>query len=489
MRTQPSPRLPEPHFRRPISRRALLRAGAAAGLVLPAWSTWAGAWFDDEPAESPAERILIVGAGVAGLTAARKLVDKGYEVIVLEARDRIGGRIWTAELGGSKIDLGAAWIEGMEDNPLAEFCEEREIVTRLSDDASLAIFDQGQRLSEEGTEQLLLRLAENVERIGEVHAERASAEQPDITVAAAFEEIGFQQRDEPAEARLLSWAVGSEIEKKAAAYIDQLSLNGLMEDDDDETFQGPRHAVDGGFSQITAALAAGLDIRFGEVVNHVRIESDKVWIETGEQAWEADRVIITLPLGVLKSGEIKFTPELPASKQSAIARLGVGTVHKTILQFDRVFWPDVAFVGFSGGPHGQFIEGMNYDWHFESKILSLWSYGDAARQLEETPEDQVIQRALALLHQTMGSAPPDPVAARVTNWGTDPFSRGAYSNIPLGATLDDFDALAQSVAGRLYFAGEATNRHHHATVHGAFLSGERAAQEILALHAVERTGE
>jgi len=483
MRSQIPPWLHRPHFPRPISRRALLRAGAAASLALPTWGSWSRAWDQDEPTPPRGERIIVIGAGAAGLAAARRLADQGYEVVVLEARDRIGGRIWTSQMGGVPIDLGATWIEGIEDNPLTEFCEEHDIRTRLSDDASLAIFDLGgERLSAEATDQLLLRWAEYVEKIEELHADRASAEQPDITVAAALEEAGFERRNEPAESRLLSWAVGSEIEKKAAAYIDQLSLKGLMEDDDDETFQGPRHIVVGGFQQIAVALAEGLDIRFSQVVQQIRMDGDKVWVETEEQAWEADRVIVALPLGVLKSGEIKFHPELPAPKQNAIAKLGAGAVHKTILQFDKVFWPTEAFLAYAPTEPGHFVECMNYAWHVEAPILSLWSYGDAARQLEQLPEEQVVQRALVMLAQMTRTAPPDPVDTRVTAWSADPFSLGAYSNIPLGASLDDFDALAQPVGPRLFFAGEATSRHHHATVHGALLSGERAADEILAIH-------
>ena len=172
--------------------------------------------------------------------------------------------------------------------------------------------------------------------------------------------------------------------------------------------------------------------------------------------------MVTLPLGVLKAGSVRFDPQLPIRKRHAIARLGVGVLNKLVLVFEEPFWPRETRVIGRHGPYSIFV--------VQDRALVGLAGGDAARSA--TPE-----ATKDVLHSL--NAPPPPIACASTRWHDDPYSLGATSVVaPLG-TSADFDALGVK-AGRLFFAGEATSRTHRGTVHGAYLSGQRVASELLA---------
>ena len=153
-----------------------------------------------------------------------------------------------------------------------------------------------------------------------------------------------------------------------------------------------------------------------------------------------------------------------------------------MLRFPRAFWQDTTdFVGYASEECSRLGIWANLSRPTGAPILSLWSHGQAARKLERLDKAQVVREALERIHRAFGPAALEPEHVAVTGWNSDEFSRGVYVNLPVGATFDDLEALGTPVADRLFFAGEATSRRHRGTVHGAWLSGERAANQIAAL--------
>ncbi len=419
--------------------------------------------------------ILIIGAGIAGLAAARSLHDSGYAVTVLEARDRIGGRVWTDHAWpGIPLDLGASWIHGINGNPIKALADQWGVTTVFSDYDNLAVYDRhGRKLTAAELDELFLYLTAVDETITAAQ-EEADEDMPlSAPIAAAAEEEELT----PEQMIQLNYVVNAAIEQEYAADVDELSL---LEWNQDEDQSGHDVLFPGGYDQIIHPLAAGLDVRLSHVVSEVRYGDEEVTIVTNQGTFNGRQAIITIPLGVLKKGSIRFDPPLPAWKQAAIGRLGMGLLNKTYLRFPHVFWDaDVEMIGRISTPKGKWAEFLNMAQHTGQPVLCGFNAAAYGRALEARSDTDIVAEMMAALRQMFGPAIPEPEAWHITRWASDPFAYGSYSFIPVGASGDDYETLAQPLGVTLFFAGEATQRAFPSTVHGAYLSGQRAAQEIL----------
>ena len=202
-------------------------------------------------------------------------------------------------------------------------------------------------------------------------------------------------------------------------------------------------------------------------------------ITTGGRVYLADQAVITLPLGILKAGKVRFIPDLPQEKLAAIEQLGVTDAVKLFYHFERPILPS--------GITELYVHGSNPDeWWISSRghvvdieILTSLATGDKARELLALPEEQALRQGLETLRQALGCPGLTPSKAHLAHWRDDPYALGAYSKASVGAS-GARDILAKSVHGRLFFAGEHTAHNAWAaTVHGAYASGRRAAQEII----------
>ena len=253
--------------------------------------------------------------------------------------------------------------------------------------------------------------------------------------------------------------------------------------DDDAELAGEDLLFTHGYSAIPQSLAQGLTIRFGQVVTRISTQAAGVTVQTQSSTFTADKLVVTLPLGVLKTGRVQFLPALPVAKLNAISKLGMGVLNKCVLHFSRAFWPgQYDWLGFIPGANasGQWAEWVSLLRPLGQPILVGFNAADFGRQIESRTDRQIVTSAMLTLRQIYGPQIPEPVGYQITRWAADPFSAGSYSYVPVGATSRTRDALAASVGGKLFFAGEATHRQYPATVHGAYLSGLRAAQEVLA---------
>ncbi len=458
----------------PVSRRELLRLGIPA-----AWAA-VGSRLQADDAQDRDVDVLVIGAGASGLAAARELSSK-LRVVVLEARDRIGGRVWSDRPWGDvTLDMGASWIHGIRGNPIHALAQQFKIETHATSYETHWLYrddgheyeDPEQAATENRAKKLLAEL-----RAGRKQA--LSRGEPDLSLQAALDRLIDGRPQTPLQLRELNYQLNSLVEQEYAADTNELSY---LYYERGEDFQGQDVLFPHGYGQITRHLAEGLKVKLNHRVRRVEWDQKQgVAVATNQGQFKAKFAVITLPLGVLQHGSVEFAPALPAAKVHAIGRLGMGLMNKTYLRFPRQFWPPQAdWIGMVSTPKGRWAEYINVARFVPQPILLGFNVATFARRVERHTDEQTVNGMVAALRAMFGRKVPDPTHAKITRWGADPFSLGSYSFLKTGSTPQDYDQLAAPVGGRLFFAGEHTNRRYAATVHGAYLSGLRAARQVAA---------
>ncbi|XP_072753351.1 lysine-specific histone demethylase 1A [Anoplolepis gracilipes] len=559
-------------------------------------------------------KVIVIGAGIAGLAAAQQMQQFGLEVIVLEARDRVGGRIATFRKSNYIADLGAMVVTGLGGNPVTtlskqinmelhkirqkcplyesdgqtvpkdkdemverEFNRLLEATSYLSHQLDFNYVNSagaggqggntrpvslGQalewviRLQEQGVKQrqvahlrsvlsLQGRLVTNqhrmisiMDRLVELNKQykemtESKLQTREITqefvlrsklrdlhnACKEWDQLSDQQKEIEAklqeleasppsdvylsskDRQILDWHFAN-LEFANATSLSNLSLKHWDQDDDFE-FTGSHLTVRNGYSCVPVALSEGLDIRLNTAVRAVRYGPNgvEVWAapsrspHTNHTVYKADAVLVTLPLGVLKTSSppsgVSFTPPLPEWKSQAIQRLGFGNLNKVVLCFERIFWDPTAnlfgHVGSTTASRGELFLFWNL---YKAPVLLALVAGEAACVMENVSDDVIVGRCIAVLKGIFGNqVVPQPRESVVTRWRADPWARGSYSFVAVGSSGSDYDLLAAPVSAphmlnqpppqpRVFFAGEHTIRNYPATVHGAFLSGLREGGRI-----------
>jgi len=420
------------------------------------------------------KRSVVVGAGLAGLGAARELTRQGHEVVVLEARDRRGGRIWTSNTWPDiALDFGASWIHGVEGNPITELADEikaRRIITYYARAATF--HSTGRPLTKAETVQM-----ESIGKRAVSVLRKAQHLEEDRSVRQALAGLELELKRSPQASHFLNMYLSSTLEHEYSGSAHQLSAQWF---DSAKEFDGDDALFAQGFHVITEFLARGIEVKLSQVVKeiHWRQANVKVVTQTGE--FIADQVIITLPLGVLQSDAVQFMPALPDEKREAIAKLGMGVLNKCYLRFPRAFWPkDIDWLEYVAVRHGEWTEWVSLQRAAKMPILLGFNAADYGREIEALSDNEIVASAMQTLKTIFGTAIPQPSDHQITRWASDPFARGSYSYNALGSTPEMRDALAAPLNRQVFFAGEASSKLYFGTAHGAYLSGLRAASEVL----------
>jgi monoamine oxidase len=414
--------------------------------------------------------VLVIGGGVAGLTAARRLTEAGLRVTLLEGRDRLGGRICTQHIAEFPVELGAEFVHGRP-----------EEIFGLAAEAGVSIAPvEGQwRRKINGSWAGAGRVMSKVEQL----FEKLPADKPDQS---------FQQYLEHSDA-------SDEVKQHALRYVEgfhaadplKISVHSLIRDARaEEKIDGDRQfRIPGGYDGLVRAMMERIDRKRCEIVTscavtEVNWQAGEVVARSADAEFHAPRAIVTLPLSVMKSNEIVFSPALP-EKQNAMNFLEMGPVVRVVLCFHTKFWeqePEMADLSFLFTDHPHFPTWWTSN-PLPYPMLTGWAAGHHAMELKGRGRDGVILTALTALAEIMGvtlsRVQRQMAGAFVHDWQADIFSCGAYSYAAVGG-IDAARTLAMPIADTLYFAGEATNSDgYNGTVHGAIATGNRAARELL----------
>ncbi|EEF28674.1 Flavin-containing amine oxidase domain-containing protein, putative [Ricinus communis] len=433
--------------------------------------------------------VIIVGAGLAGLSAARQLMSFGFKVVVLEGRNRPGGRVYTQKMGKkgqfAAVDLGGSVITGMHANPLGVLARQLSIPLHKVRDNCPLYKPDGAPVDKEvdyKIEFIFNKLLDKVMELRQIMGGFGN----DISLGAVLERLSqlYTVARTIEERQLLDWHLAN-LEYANAGCLSDLSAT-YWDQDDPYEMGGDHCFLAGGNWRLINALSEGVPIFYGKTVNTIKYGNEGVMVIAGGQVFEADIVLCTVPLGVLKKKTINFDPELPRRKLAAIDRLGFGLLNKVAMVFPHVFWGEeldtFGCLNESSNKRGEFF--LFYGNHTVSggAVLIALVAGEAAQIFENTDPSTLLHSVLSVLrgiYNPKGINVPDPIQTICTRWGSDPLSYGSYSHVRVQSSGSDYDLLAESVRGRLFFAGEATTRQYPATMHGAFLSGLREASRIL----------
>jgi polyamine oxidase len=433
-------------------------------------------------AAEPVERVVVVGAGIAGLTVANALTHGGVECVVVEARDRIGGRLHTVDLAGSPVDLGGSWIHTPIGNPMRAFAQHAGIPCRSANPLpELAGFDCGERrrlAAAEVEASLSMQLEGFPQAMGRLLAELG----PDASAADGIEAFVAGTGLAPGPTRRARQALHALVEAESADLAECQSLRWMWNEMEYEGHYFGDAPV-GGYRRLAEAMATGVDLRLGVDVAEVACSASGVRVRSVDgTSEEGSHVVVTVPLGVLKRDVLRFSPALPPDRLVAIERLGFGRYEKVALRFDEPFWRAAGLphaMIFPRDPGAPAVWAIGQDAFGAGPVLVFQIFHSATSHVLGAAPDAAPQWVLDMLAEAIGHSCPVPAAVAVTSWANDPCSGGAYTHIPPGANPADADLLGEPIGGRLLFAGEHTQSARLAYADGAMTSGIREAKRLL----------
>lgn len=457
--------------------------------------------------------VIVVGAGFAGLSAARRLLESSREqttsitaserddesnptsqekspsVLVLEARDRIGGRVHTVCMNLSDegkddtstdeswmVDMGATWVHGHTDeNPIVGIAN--SINYKLIDDrhGSFELYDDnGVSLSRQ-------IISDGYTRYNAI-VSKAKDYAMKLDHSISVQDAILQTEPDALQDPILQFYISLNLEFDYGGCIDTIDMARF---DDDFEFDGEDAVPEKGYQPILDHLSKGLHIQLETPVTAIEYDSSGCTVITSTCNIRADKVICTVPLGVLKAGNVKFSPPLSSTKEYAIQNLGYGSIAKVALVFNQIFWPpDIKGFGIASIPL-KYCYIKNKSGFCKAPILEVYSVGQHAILMNEQDESIIINDLLECLAVTfgveIGNIQSWLVKFAVCRWKEEEFSRGAYSYATPQTKPGDFKVFCESEQNTLFFAGEHTIHEYRGTVHGAYLSGRRAAEDVLSV--------
>ena len=421
-----------------------------------------------EETDSNGKSVIIVGAGISGLAAAKKLKEKGFNVTILESQEKIGGRLRTNRSLGVGFDEGASWIHGIDGNPITTLAQQAGMETFYTNDESIKSYDLGGILRSDTT------YANAEDDFYNILGTMMNSGNPNQSFETVFQNLYPQKYNDRLYKFFLSTYVTFD-----CGDLDKLSSTLY---DEGEEFSGVEKIAVNGYDTIANYLGNALNVKLNQRVTKIDYTNSKIKVTHNGTVSEADLVVVTVPLGILKANKIEFLPALPSAKQTAINKIGMNCVNKFLLTWDSAFWDDVQYLSYTPEIRDKFNYFVNVKkFHPNVNALMTFAYADYGRQTETMTDTEIITEIMAHLKDIYGNNIPNPTKMLRTKWQTNENSFGAYSYTAVGTEMKHFDDLAEEVADKLFFAGEHTNADYFSTVHGAYLSGLREADKIINL--------
>ncbi|KAG2526273.1 hypothetical protein BBO99_00001192 [Phytophthora kernoviae] len=462
-------------------------------------------------------RVIVIGSGLSGLSAANALLTSTEftpdQVCILEAQSRIGGRIQTKHFSDSLpviVESGAAWIHGTDGHPFSEMARQFGIAFKEVSPRNPWLHPEScpNFFIYEGRNQLAKELVDETWEWQDLlmHKLQALATSEDATdhQEVALSAIVNRLVDSDAELQAAMEAPNARarlgiclrlVEVWMGATDDDLQLDDFVEIELIGDDPGPHCIVPAGMERFIEELAKPVEdsIHTNVCVTSINYEGPtgvEITCSDGRQV-TADHVIVTSSLGLLKSGKLTFQPELPVEKLDAIKRSKMGQYMKILVEFPVVFWPEEAtFIAqlqdassVSNGTDRRIYFPVVFNYYFAKgvPIIEGVLVGDKASEVSAAFTDEEIAHALFLqLQDTFGPNIPEPVGHFITRWDQDQWSIGAYSCLTVDSSYEDPSILGQTVSNRVLFAGEATDYKYQGALQAAYLSGLKAAAELVA---------
>jgi monoamine oxidase len=413
--------------------------------------------------------VIIVGAGMAGLAAARHLAEAGLRVTLLEAADRVGGRIRTARDAGEILELGAEFIHGRPPELWA-----------LIEEAGLATYERTGGFFHRINGQLVESDGQDDEQQDEVLERLEDFAGPDRSFLEYLEGLGLKDNERAEEIGYVEGFNAADAREASALAL------GVQQRAEDEIDGDRVWRLSAGYDGLTQFLHEKVEAAGGLIelnarvfrVSHNGTDGTEMTLVDGRTV-HAPRCLITVPLGVLQAGDIRFEPEVPTIAAAA-RQMRMGHVCRFTLIFNKRLWPkEMSFL-----LTRDLMPNVWWTAHPASELtMTGWIGGPRSAELLALSQEALLDRALQSLAEALGKQEEELrtryVDFHTFDWSSHELSRGAYSWIPVGGT-EASAVMAQPVGQRLYFAGEHTDTTGHwGTVHAALRSGVRAASQIL----------
>lgn len=467
-------------------------------LLLLALAILAGSSVEGKSTRS---KFVIVGAGMAGITAAHTLSKAGEtDFVILEARDKIGGRMETVDFGGYTIERGANWIQGTEGNPIWDLKNEANLECSFPDWESIITYD------ENGVEQDYYA-SDYYDLVRWLDFEEAYDCAVDSATKAREEDSAdFSQRDGLTNC---GWTPSTPLDFAVEFYSNEFewaepeettsakntwppaSYSAFKDQDclvtDPEGYVKLVHFLKDEFLSDNDQR-----LKLSHQVETVKYHKDGVTvITTSGEKFKADYALVTVSIGVLKNAilpnklerVLHFEPELPNWKKDLINQFSMAIYEKVYLQFPTRFWPNYAqlFVR-ANDVDGRYVVWLNYNNKVAKKgsnTLVAFLVADEAARVEAMTDAEIVDDVMPILRDTFGFGIPDPIAVYANRWGTDKLFFGSYSNWPVGVTKETYNDLEAPIHNRLFFGGEAMHDTFNGYVHGAYLNGVDEGNHML----------
>lgn len=444
-----------------MERRTFIKQFITMSLAVPVVAACA----NNNSKKRDRDKIVIIGAGLAGISAAKLLQANNYDVLILESTNYIGGRTRTDHSLDIPFDTGASWIHGINGNPIKKLANNYDIQLSLTNDESLIAYIGSNVIPEDRYYKVeddfynILKTISSDSKSGEDFYSLISRKYPNKIKDPLFKFF-------------------------LSTYLafDTGPLNNLSGElyDEGEVFSGPEKMISGGYDQIAKKISKNFKIKLNQHVKSIDYQQDKIKVETDLTSYVCNKVVITVPLGVLKNNIISFSPNLPSYKRESIENVGMNYVNKYIAVWEKPFWDDKQYLVFARDIPDIFNYFVNLNKQYsKSNALMSFAYGAQAQRLESLSDNQVIEELMLPLKTAFGDEIKYPVKFNKTSWVNNKNSFGSYSYISKDSTLEDFDNLEKPIGNKIFFAGEHTDKKYFSTAHGAYLSGIKAAKRII----------